>query len=619
MKNKLVFRSIENTGLQIDEAARTVELSFASDYPVERGDWIEVLDMHGMSMERIGSGRAALLVDHNTTDQVGVVESVTVGSDNVARAKVRFSRSARGQEIFQDVVDGIRSLVSVGYRIDAVELASTQDGTSTYKVTGWEPFEISIVSVPADPTVGVGRAADYRVAKPADDEADAEEVPESLAEEIAESIPESEGDEEEEEKAKESRSLNIQVTSNGVPKMTDAVAIERQRTADILAMGAKFKAETAAREFVAAGKSADEFRMHLLDNHKPEPVKMATSGISDTEARGFSFLKLIEARASGNWANAGFERAACEAAAKSLGRQARGDFIPMEVMAARASQFTAGATDSAFNLVQTDLRTENFIEKLQARMLIRQMGATVLDGLVGPIQIPKELGLMATAWVAEDGTASNTKITFGQVAMSPKTVLAKTSISRRTMLQSSMSVESLVRDRLQKAIAQAIDYAALVGGDANGPVGLLGGGLAASRKIAVGTSYSWDEVVALETLVATSDADIGSLGYITSPTQRGALKTTVKAPNTGLFIWENDQPNSGMGTLNGYRAGVTTKLSGVQMLFGDFSQILVGLWSATDMVVDTITDDSNAHIVKVFQDADVAIARQESFAYGAAA
>jgi HK97 family phage major capsid protein len=592
-EGQLVRRSIEQRDLVVDQESRTVELSFASDFEVERYDWIERLSMTGMDMTRIGSGKAALLMDHDSRDQVGVVESVTVGSDNIARAKVRFSRSARGQEIFQDVVDGIRSLVSVGYRIHEIELASTKDGISTYEVTRWEPFEISIVSIPADPTVGVGRSADLAVEKPVI-EAAPEITPDPVAETRSLTAP---------QKSKESI----------VDEIQKAIAAANQRAADILALGDRHGANDAAREFVASGKSVDEFRQHLLE--RPAPViKTAATGMSDKEARSFSYLRFLNAAATGDWSRAGFEREAVAAAQKSLGRDAKGHFIPMEVQ--RASQHTVGTPANGGYTVQTEYM--GLIDTLQARLLTRRMGATVFDGAVGNLSFNKNLGGSAVTWVGEDGPAANTVSTFGQFGMTPKTALAKTSISRKLMIQSSMAFENHARNELARAMAVGLDKASLIGGGANEPVGLLGGGLAAGRKLVVGAGYTWDEIVGLETKVATVDADIGALGYLTNAGNRGALKVTPKVAGTSGFIWENG--TDGFGELNGYRAGVTSQLAGaVDMIFGNWADLYIAFWSGLDVVVDSITDDSGAHIVKVYQDCDVAIARQESFAYGAAA
>lgn len=146
----------------VDVESRTAELAFASDQPVEH--YFGLLRL-SMREGHVRTGRlkrsAPLLMDHDTRDHVGTIESYAFGSDGIARAKVRFSRSTRGQEVFQDVIDGIRSLVSVGFLLYDLELESDKDGEMpVYRSNDWEPYEISLVSVPADISVGVGRDLD---------------------------------------------------------------------------------------------------------------------------------------------------------------------------------------------------------------------------------------------------------------------------------------------------------------------------------------------------------------------------------------------------------------------------------------------------------------------------
>lgn len=151
----------ETSQRAIDERARTVELAFASEAAVERSWGIEVLDcgQRSIRLDRMAAG-ANLLCDHDMRDVVGVVESVTVGSDRVVRAVVRFGRSPRAEEIWQDVRDGIRRNVSFGYLIHRAELVESKSAQDTFRVVDWEPFEVSLVSIPDDPTVGIGRALD---------------------------------------------------------------------------------------------------------------------------------------------------------------------------------------------------------------------------------------------------------------------------------------------------------------------------------------------------------------------------------------------------------------------------------------------------------------------------
>lgn len=150
---------VSRQALNID--ARTVELSFSSETDaVERWFGVEILG-HApgeCNLERLTTG-APVLWMHDWRDQRGVVESARVDSDGKGRAVVRFGRSPEAEQLFQDVVDGIVTKVSVGYTVQDLELVEVRDGVDVFRITGWTPHEISMVSVPADDTVGVGRTA----------------------------------------------------------------------------------------------------------------------------------------------------------------------------------------------------------------------------------------------------------------------------------------------------------------------------------------------------------------------------------------------------------------------------------------------------------------------------
>lgn len=158
LREKPLTAVFEVDRASINEDKRTVDLAWCSEVPYERWWGVEILDCAAKSvrMQRLRN-KAALLLNHDTDKQIGVVERATLDQDKKGRAQVRFSRSALGEEVFADVVDGVRTKVSVGYRIHDLVLEKKEDEFSTYRVTDWEPYEISIVSVPADDTVGVGR------------------------------------------------------------------------------------------------------------------------------------------------------------------------------------------------------------------------------------------------------------------------------------------------------------------------------------------------------------------------------------------------------------------------------------------------------------------------------
>jgi len=150
----------------IDEESRTVDLAFSSTEPYERWWGIEILDHAdgSMDMDRLNNS-AAVLVNHDRDHHVAVVESARIDDETTGRAVVRFGRGAEAEEVFQDVKDGIRTKVSVGYMVNAMHLEKSEDGVDTYRIDDFTPYEISLVAVPADDTVGVGRSATYHQPK----------------------------------------------------------------------------------------------------------------------------------------------------------------------------------------------------------------------------------------------------------------------------------------------------------------------------------------------------------------------------------------------------------------------------------------------------------------------
>lgn len=184
-QSELLIRKIMDTkhvrSLRIERAEtpsdagednRTVELSFASDIPHEHFLWssweyVDIalsMDPKAVRTERLSAG-APLLMDHNTRDMVGVIEAFSIEKkEGKARATVRFSESPRGEEIYKDVLGGIRQCVSVGFMIHKLTLKEQRDRKKgeidLYEAQDWEPYEISIVAVPADISVGVGRSDD---------------------------------------------------------------------------------------------------------------------------------------------------------------------------------------------------------------------------------------------------------------------------------------------------------------------------------------------------------------------------------------------------------------------------------------------------------------------------
>lgn len=596
-------RSLQLERGAINEEARTVTLAFASETPVERWWGNEILECSTAAMRqgRLRTG-ANLLCDHNTRDVVGVVESVEIGADRIARAVVRFGKSARAEEVWQDVKDGIRRNVSVGYLIHRAVLVEERDGQETYRISDWEPYEISLVSVPADASVGVGRSLSGTQAPAAPAAASTTPSP-----------------------TEETRTMTTEATT-AAPAQPAAPA-QRDHAKEIATLGKSVPGGVElANDAIQRGLTVDQFQGELIRHLSSQPKPTADIGMTDKEVRRFSVVRALHALANpGNAAArnaAAFEFEASTAAAQRSGREARGVMLPYDVM--RASDLVKGTAGKGGNLVATELLSGSFIDMLRNAMVIHGLGAVNLAGLVGDIAIPKQTGSATAYWVAEDGVPSQSGQTVGQVTMSPKTLGAFTDISRKLLLQSSIDVEGMVQKDLASVLGLAIQQAALNGtGLSNQPKGILGGHVASPTVVGGtnGAAPTWEHIVGLETAVSVANADVGTLAYLTNAKVRGKLKTTSKVSGQNGFIWENgDTP------LNGYRSAVTnampsnlTKGTAAAIcsaaIFGNWADLVIGMWGSLDLTVDTVTlGTSGAVRVIALQDVDIAVRNAESFA-----
>lgn len=621
-------RSITLNREAVQQDSRTVALAFASEQPVERYWGIEILDMSPGAMRtgRLSAG-APLLCDHDTRVQVGIIEGITLGTDRVARADVRFGKSARAEQEYQDVLDGIRTNVSVGYIIHGMVLESEKDGEATYRITDWEPYEISMVSVPADFVgSGVGRGSETTwkeqeitiTVKTSEVEQEIED-PEPTETETT-SDPNTTSTEERSMTPEEKAALVAATRKEAQHETREILAIAAKRP-DILM--------EAAREFIAEGKGLEEFRTMAMERmFSAKPVNVSSDiGLSSREAQQFSILRAVNALANPGDRSAQeaakFEFECSRAVSDVLRKAPQGFYIPTDV---QKRDLTVGTPADGGYSKQTTVLGGSFIELLRNKMYLQELGCTILSGLVGDIAIPKQTGGATAYWVAENTAVTESQQILGQVAMAPKTVGAFTDISRKLLLQSSIDVEAMVRGDLASVLAEALDFAGIYGaGINNEPKGILKqSGIGSVAGGTDGLAPTWANIVALETAVAVGNADVGRLGYLTTTKVRGKLKTTQKAANLP-FIWENgDKPGEGM--LNGYRAVATNQVpsnlvkggSGAvcsAIMFGNFSDALFGLWGGLDVLVDPFTGGAAGTVrVRVLQDADFAIRRAESFA-----
>ncbi len=588
----------------IDEAARTAMLAFASETPYERWWGVEVLDCAptAIRLGRLQSG-GPLLCDHNTTDQIGVIENVQIGADRVCRALVRFGKSERASEIFQDVIDGIRQNVSVGYQIHKAVLVESadpnavqEDAADVYRVTDWEPFEVSIVSVPADASVGIGRSAG----------ADSPIAPASIP------------------TLKETTMSTATETTAPVtpaaPAITSAdvraqVAAERAQVREIIAIGeqfARFNGVELAKQAIEKGETVEQLRAQIMNAVTAAQTTQATNlDLSAKEQKRFSVFKAIRAISDKTWKGAEFELECHSEILKRTGLSEAvhgGFYMPADI---QRRDLTVGTPTAGGNLVATNLDAANFIDLLRARSRVAALGATMLPGLVGNLSIPKLTGAATAYWLTNEATAiTESQQTIGQLALTPKTVGAYTELSRQLMLQSTPAAEALVMGDLAKVLALAIDLAAFEGSGSSGqPTGIS---QTANIGSVTGTNLALADIIEFQTDLAGSNALADGCAYVTTPAVAGLLKGRARIASTdSKTIWEGSILD---GTVDGFRATSTTQLTAASMIFGDFSQVVIGEWGMLEIALNPYAAFATAITgIRAIQSVDVGIRQAAAF------
>lgn len=283
----------------------------------------------------------------------------------------------------------------------------------------------------------------------------------------------------------------------------------------------------------------------------------------------------------------------------------------------------SGTPSLGGNSVQSELSSE-MIPFLNPTLMVENMGARVLTGLSGPLEIARKNARGTAVWAGEVDNSTETNPTLDKITLTPKRLTAWTPFSKQLLLQSSFDVEMMVREDLTEALAIALDLAAINGsGTGNVPRGILN--YANIGSVVGGTNggvVSWPFFTRLETALATANAPMDSLGYLTTPGVRGRAKETEKVAGSGRFIWEDTNQN----TVNGYPIGISTQVPSNltkgtanaichAIIFGNWRELIIGVWGGLDLTVDNITLASQASVkVTVHSWSDIALRHDASFA-----
>ena len=664
---------------QADDGLLRLQLSVSSEQPYLRASWwdepwIEVLGHKSgeVDLTRLNGG-AAVLANHDRYTatgatplaSIGVVERAWIDGGRLM-ADLVISRREALADLRQDIADGLVRNVSIGYQINERTLTKAYDDQpNEYRVTSWTPFEISLVDIPADASVGLGRQATeqdaprYRVV----------DLPTPGA---AGSTP---------LKGKTMNDIVTDPAPVAAPAATrnielgpDPLTAERARVREISAIGKQHNMADIAERAVEAGTSIDAFRAQVLERLKDagtlRPAEDPHIGMSERDLKQYSFCRaLLAAQDPANAAAIAPFEVECSRAAQDkrgddkhfAGRDtavtipvdvlARGMTVNEQMAGAVARQLiqramrrakaggldvthayrdlVVGTPTAGGNLVATDLLGSSFIELLRNAMVLDQLGVTWLRDLNGNVAIPSQTGGATGYWLAESGAPTESAQTVGQMALTPHTMGAFTDYSRRLLLQSSIDVEMFVRADLAALLGQTLQIGAINGSGASNEVtGLLNiSGIGSVAGGTNGLAPTYDHMVDLESAVANANADSGSLAYLTNTKVRGKLRKTQEFSGTnGKAVWTSMAGQRGVGDVLGYEAFTTNAVpsnlvkgsSGAvcsAIMFGNWADLVIGMWGGLDIMLDPYTGaTSGTRRVIALQDVDVNARHAASFA-----
>ncbi|EAS0488583.1 phage major capsid protein [Salmonella enterica] len=641
---------------------RIVELAFSSEAPYSRiytdqnGDPVELKEILVHTKDAVDlsvlNDKASLLFNHEFDNHIGVVVqgSARIDEDGVGRALVQFSKVGQlANETFEKVKEGTMSKVSVGYTV----LEGHADfSKGVYFVTKWQPYEISIVSVPADSSVGIGRSINTITDEPANNEENrevevenketeikpeeeirSEEEPQEnkeaeneesnsgsgdhsdRAEIVEEEVNPEETRSEEENKPENSEELNTDTQESDEERQNNTETVEEEKTEEVEKPFERSLEDS--EEIRAIGKhlniSEDEIQRAIEDKEiTVESFKQRALNIN-TESKTFAkgknkmtdTIKNLETR---------FD---LSAALRSLSQEKALEGAEAEYsqeMARQAAQRgRAQRSNSVFvptsalaPVVGTEIRHDSFVDLLLEKSVLGALGVNTLTGLTAPISLPRmnKNATDAFGFVNENGEGALSDVAFDGVPMSMKTFTGAVAISRQSML-SMPNVGALVAEHLLKASRIKLEKLILGNEDVvNARAGLVKQLIDAGKVVKCGLTHK-DFLVEIAKL---TDAGVDEAQIALA--MRGALAAD-------LASTLRDQAVAGYIMENGKIANRPVHTSGVlaegAILAGDFSALTIGEWAGLEIDVDTTSLRSKGGTaVRVWADLDWAVSNPDA-------
>ncbi|WP_063117200.1 phage major capsid protein [Escherichia coli] len=634
------------------------EIAFSSTQPYQRQFWDEqnqemvVLDeilVHtpeAVDLSRLNNN-APLLFNHNFDNHIGVVCDARIDADNVGRALVKFSKHGTlANDIRNKVIEGTMEKISVGYDIKEYHIDYTK---GQLIVTKWAPFEISFVTVPADDSVGLNRSLNtITVNLGAKRDMTKEQIEEIKEEQESAQVEETPVEENKESEVEETQERQVEENEENenledgkdaehpesvdddsstvreeeeVKEEREAAPIEEEKIEEVaerseedeleireIARELNIDDEELKRALAIKDMTPEAFRTKALNNITNAQRNNEQINKEKNMEKTFDLNNVIRSLVDGAalGANEAEYSAMAAGAAMQRGRAARGGSVFVPAAALRAA--SEGNTKATLTAVTDEkLLTESYIEMLLPASCLGRLGVTVLSGLNSPIAVPKMTAssVEAFGFVDENGSAPESKATFSNVKMSPKTFAGGNPISRASIKQVP-GIATLITDHINKAVRIKLEQLILSDKDnTRGPAGLVKQ-LVDGGRVTKKTAFSYKDF--LKEIAALTDAGVPaqSIKFAMSGATAAELESTLKDNGVSGYIIEN-------GKLAGYDVVTSGVIPADHIVLGDFSGIMIGEWGGLELDMDDTTYRAQSAIVpRIWVDLDFTVVQPEA-------
>lgn len=589
----------------INTGSRTIEVAFCSETPVEReinGQIYNEILLCGSSnadLTRLNNN-GAVLFNHNRDDLIGAVVDARMDADRVGRATLRISSTANDE--WEMIQEGVLTHISIGYNINDYQI----DGNNIY-VTNYEIYEISLVTVPADPTVGVGRSMDSQLElkslnkegetiqegqmdmdNPENEKESIVDSTEEVNETVEEALVEPSVEHAEEIKQELNDEELLEIISNR-PGLLNKVHGEEpesinstedtERVRELEALGKVLNIDVS--EAIEKGISISDFKRQLNDI-KQNPLHDKEFKEMDNK----NLLKdMVRAIKTG-------DKSALEAYERGIN-----GFVRAAVPSTN--------TTTAAGVVADDLQ-DQYIPELLKISALGELNTTVYSGLAGrgTLSIPKAAGVSPVFKFYGEAEAQDDSIaSFTKVTLSPKAFGGAIPLSKQAIL-TAPNIESFVQSELLRYAAQGLEQNVMDKVVAAAPV----------FNVETAGSITLEDVQGAVAKLAQANVDMRGVKAVMNAKTLSTLRQIAVLDNTAAKAMVEGYRSTEMWLADEVRVVISEFVADGTILMGDFSNVILANWEGQEVDYDdTSYRSSNTIVYRVWDYSDIALAHSEAF------